>query len=313
MITDIKAADKLVVVAPTITIWSARKKMQPDDYGIDKQSLPPDELCSLGVKKLCPPEKLRIFATLKARATNMLARYGIPFIPGSWLIPVDVADKVREALEGIRDAFNQAKTEFLAEYDAICSEWLSRHPEYSDMLRESMASPEYVRSRLSFAWRAFALKMTKHSNLQEEMQELGNNVFADIAREANAVQRDVFAGREAITHKALSPVRQLGEKLRGLSFVHPKVSAAYSLVQTCLEQMPEKGNIEGTQLGMVMALITLLGNPVALEDCTDRMLAGTGAVELLMPVMPEATPEAAPEAEVCPIVQQPVIANVGLW
>ena len=82
MITDLKIADKMIVVAPDIRIWSARTKMQPEDYGVEKDNLPPDDLATLGVKKLCPPEKLRPFGMLKSRAVSLLSRIGIPFLPG---------------------------------------------------------------------------------------------------------------------------------------------------------------------------------------------------------------------------------------
>ncbi len=118
MITDLKVADKMMVVAPLITIWSARTKMQPEDYGLDKTNLPPEELATLGVKKLCPPEKLRPFAMLKSRTVSLLSRHGIPFLPGAWLVPADKATDINKALAEIQADFDAAKESFLAEYDA---------------------------------------------------------------------------------------------------------------------------------------------------------------------------------------------------
>ncbi len=311
MITDIKVADKMLVMAPAITIWSARKKMNAEDYGLDKDNLPPDEIASLGVKKLCPLEKLRPFAMLKARATSLLSRHGIPFLPGSWLIPADDAAEINKALGAIKAEFDHEKDIFLNEYDSICTEWVNQHPEYAEMLSRSMASPEYVRSRLSFGWRAFALKMTRNSTIRDEMENLGNSVFADIAKEAKSVQREVFSDRESVTQKALSPIRNLGDKLRALSFIHPQIGMANTLVKFCLEHMPAKGEIAGAHLGMVMALVTLLSNPVALEDATSRMTKNGIAPGMVLSPAPVAKEKKPSSMKSIP--QTSVIDNIGLW
>ncbi len=310
MITDIKIADKMLVIAPAINIWSARRKMQAEDYGVDKDNLPPEDIASLGVKKLCPPEKLRPFAMLKSRTVSLLARHGISFLPGTWLVPADQAATINKALEEIKADFNAAKESFLAEYDAICTDWIAQHPEFSEMLRNGMASPDYVRSRLSFGWRAFALKMTRNSNIREEMENLGNSVFSDISKDARVIWREVFEGRESVTQKALNPIRTLGEKLRGLSFIHPQIGMANSLVKFCLEQMPAKGEIDGAHLGVVLALVTLLADPVALENATERMTQNGVAPGLVLAPVANAKEKKPPVPKPEP---QTVIANIGLW
>ncbi len=73
--------------------------------------------------------------------------------------------------------------------------------------------------------------------------------------------------------------------------------------------MPAKGNIEGPHLGMVFALLTLLSNPVALEDATMRMSKGTNPEKLLIP----ATPAAAKPAHIPASAQRSYVVNPGLW
>lgn len=78
---DIKILDRLVVVNLNIAIWTARKKLTAADFG--GVELPPEELASWGSKKVCDPESLRIFGTLKSRAVSHLDRIGIRFL-GGW-------------------------------------------------------------------------------------------------------------------------------------------------------------------------------------------------------------------------------------
>ncbi len=311
MITDVKVADKMMVVAPDIRIWSARSKLKTEDFADDaKDLLPPSDIANLGTKRLINSERLRPFAMFKSRAVSMLSHIGIPFLPGSWLVPADKADEINKAMEAIKRDFDQAKDAFMSEYGAICTDWISQHPEHAPMLQNSMASPDYVRSRISFGWRAFALRMTRNSNIRDELVNLGSSVFADIAKSARVVWREVFEGKENVTQRALNPIRQLGEKLRGLSFIHPQVASAANLVQLCLEKMPKKGEIAGTDLGMMLALVTLLADSEALETATMRMTQNKEKPETLLVPEPSSV-----RSEQIPVVPRSgsVITNVGLW
>ena len=109
-VTDITVLDRLVVVNLDVHIWSARKKLLPQDFG--NTELPPEELASLGSKRVCNPEELKTFGTLKARVTSLLERCGIRFLNG-WTIPIEKQEEVSNELANIRNEFNQAKASFL--------------------------------------------------------------------------------------------------------------------------------------------------------------------------------------------------------
>ena len=78
--SDIKILDNLLALNLNISLWSARKKLTLEDFG--NVELPPDDLATLGSKRIAPPESLRIFGTLKARAFNFLDRHGVRFMSG---------------------------------------------------------------------------------------------------------------------------------------------------------------------------------------------------------------------------------------
>ena len=81
---NVTVLDRLLAVNLDIHIWSARKKLVPLD--LNGAELPPEDLASLGSKRVCDPEDLKIFGTLKARAANLLERNGVRFLSG-WAIP----------------------------------------------------------------------------------------------------------------------------------------------------------------------------------------------------------------------------------
>ena len=103
--TDITVLDHLLVVNLDIHIWTARKKLVPLDLG--GAELPPEDLASLGSKRVCNPEDLRSFTTLKARAVSVLERSGIRFLSG-WAVPDTRIDDIMRELAVIRDEFNAA-------------------------------------------------------------------------------------------------------------------------------------------------------------------------------------------------------------
>lgn len=61
--SDIKILDSLVALNLNISVWSARKKMCLEDFG--GAELPPEDLASLGSKRIADPDSLKIFTTLR--------------------------------------------------------------------------------------------------------------------------------------------------------------------------------------------------------------------------------------------------------
>ena len=72
-VTDIKVLDCLLALNLQVSIWSARKKLTPEDFsGVSALDLPPDDLASLGSKRVCDPDSLRIFSSSPCSATGWI-------------------------------------------------------------------------------------------------------------------------------------------------------------------------------------------------------------------------------------------------
>lgn len=311
MTNDIKVLNGLVAISPDITIWSGKRKMQAEDFGINKNELPPAEISDLGAKKLCPPERMRIFLALKARCVTLLDRHGIKFITSSWLVPKDIVDE----LETIKLEFQKEKALFLADYSAIVQDWIARHPQWETMLASSVPSVDYVSSKLLFGWKSFRFSIAKDSNIAGDVAKLADSVFADIARQASEAYRDVFADRTQLTQRSLGPLRVMETKIAGLQFIEPRVAQAAQLIRTALDEAPDKGSIQGSDLSRLLGLVCLLRDAEALEDYTTRMMDGQSASGLLAGLAaPIAVPDSVPAMPIGPVMRQSaVIASQGLW
>ena len=280
VLSDIRILDNLLALNLNVSLWSARRKMNQEDLG--GAELPPDDLASLGSKRIADPENLKIFGTLKARAFNYLDRHGVRFMSG-WAIPEEKAGEIVQELLRIRSDFQKEKEVFLADYDQNVQAWIEKHHQWGEIIRNSTVGPDYVRNRMDFRWQLYKVAPLEQHNdntavleagLAEEVQGLGGTLFGEVAKSAEDIWRRVYHGKTEVTHKALSPLRTLHAKLTGLSFVEPHVAPVADIVQTALLRMPKKGNITGPDLLLLQGLVCLLKDSTALVGHAQKIIEG---------------------------------------
>lgn len=333
----------LMAINLDVNIWTARRKLTPADFG--GANLPPEELASLGSKRICDPEELKIFGTLKARAVNLLDRHGVRFL-GGWGIPEEKAPALVEELDRIRAEFLAARDTFLTRYDDAVRDWIARHGEWERIIADSTVSADYVRSRMGFRWQVYRIVPPTPGDVEpvaqglaEEVRGLGRTLFDEVAKAATEAWHKCYAGRSEVTHKALSPLRTIHQKLAGLSFVEPRVAPVADLIGTAFANLPKRGRIQGASLLMLQGLVALLRDPSALMEHGQRIIEGHRPADLLDALLrqdgntengritsadePERGEDDMPDLgddlaldsiprEVMPDLQ-PVLPNCGLW
>ena len=287
LVSDIRILDNLLALNLNVSLWSARRKMSQEDLG--GAELPPEDLASLGSKRIADPENLKVFGTLKARAFNYLDRHGVRFMSG-WAIPEEKSGEIVQELLNIRTDFQKEKEAFLAGYDQKVQAWIEKHHQWGEIIRNSLVGPDYVRARMDFRWQLYKVApLEQHTDntavleagLAEEVQGLGGTLFDEVAKSADDIWRRVYHGKTEVTHKALSPLRTLHAKLTGLSFVEPHVAPVADIVQAALLRMPKKGNITGTDLLLLQGLVCLLKDSVALVGHAQKVIEGYGPAFVL--------------------------------
>ena len=277
----------LLVLNLEVNIWSARKKLIPHDLG--DAELPPDELASLGSKKICSPEELRIFGTLKARAVSLLDRNGVRFLSG-WAIPTAKAEEIHQELELIKAEFEAAKDTFLQRYDATVADWIAKHPDWENMLANSTVSKDYVRSRMGFRWQLFKVETPEampNAALHEDLSKLGSTLFDEVAKAATEAWNRCYAGKTELTRKALSPLKSIYNKLIGLTFIEPRVAPIADLIDSAFKSLPRRGTLQGTTLLMLQGLVMLLQNPRDLMQHGQRILDGAQQIADILAILPQ--------------------------
>lgn len=322
--------DSLVCVVLDVHLWSGRRKLTPKDLQkVAPENLPPQDLASLGSKKICDPGELAEFGRLKRQAERVLLETGYRFL-GGYGIPADKLDEVTAALQALRGEFEAYKAGFLSRYDQTVERWVSRHSEWESIIRKAVTPPEDVAERLRFDFRVFRVAPAGDADAGEDSLLDGSYhaIVRETARAACEAWERTFKGNAIVTQRALRPIRKMCEKLNGLSFIDPRIYPVVEQIDAALAACPRTGKIEGGPLTGLHSVVLLLadakrmvahgeaviGNVNAAATPTvqaDKASAEPSAQNQTREVIPEteAEPEQEPEPEADPEPEAPVPAG----
>jgi hypothetical protein len=236
---------------------------------------------------LLDPDKLTVFNRLKKEAERICLRVGTRFL-GGFAVPVESAASITAELERIALEFAAAKTEFIAGYDAAVTDWVVRHPEFAGIIEQAVDSVEFVSTRLSFDFLIVSVGLPESlppadvARLESKIGSLSEQMFHEIAVDANLLVEQSLLGKEQVTRNALRPIRRMRDKLDGLGFLDHRVAPVVSTIDDLLARIPNKGAIEGSILQEILATAMLLSDP----DKTRRH--GEGLLAAQPPVVEEA-------------------------
>lgn len=292
----------IVVVSLSISLWTGRKKLRPEDIRLGEGgSLPPEKLASLGSKKVMDPARLAPFAACKRQAERACLAVGSRFL-GGYAVPAEKVDALMAELDGIGHNFESEKTTFLAAYNEALGEWCADNAEWSGVIRAAVESPEYIRNQLGFKVATFHLNPVPghEASLTEEVEEgLAATLRREIRQAAKVVWEESFSGRTEVGQKAIRPVRAMVEKLDGLSFLSDEANGLAEMGMKVLKGLPISGAIVGPDFAALSGLVCQLADVgvkhapapmVAVEEEPEEQIA-LPAVEATPPVEPQPAAE----------------------
>ena len=179
--------DQVVFIYLDIRCWSGRKTLQPDDLGLSRAQLPPDELVSLGDKRLLDPNALNVFTSLRSAARRACLEVGIRFL-GGFLVPLTHSAELLAQLTQLEQRFNTARDAFLQHFDALVEEWITAHPRWEPLIRSALVPADHVAARLRFAAQVMQLKTPiatagAHPGLAQAVGGLAETLFREVSEE----------------------------------------------------------------------------------------------------------------------------------
>src|SRR5699024_5995020 len=130
--------ESIVCVALDVHLWTGRKQLtQKDLRKVDVADLPPEDLASLGSKKICDPKLVNQFEAMKMAAKRTILEAAYRFW-GIYALPEDKVEDVVRQLADIRQEFNDCKAKFIADYDRSIDQWVNAHPEWASIIRSAV-------------------------------------------------------------------------------------------------------------------------------------------------------------------------------
>jgi hypothetical protein len=147
--------DRLVVVNLDVRIWSGRKKLTADDLALGAD-VPPEDLVSLGSKRVCDPAPLSGFHRLKKQAERICLAGGTRFLSG-FAIPQALAEAVAKELDALAARFAAQRATFVANYASAVDDWIAQQPRWEAAIRRAVDRASLVESRLAFGYQLYAI------------------------------------------------------------------------------------------------------------------------------------------------------------
>ncbi len=250
--------DRITLVVLSVTIWSGRKKLRPEDLKLGTE-IPPEDLVSLGSKRVCNPEDLKVFHRLKKTAERLCLSVGTRFL-GGFAVPRDQADRLAQQLEALKVEFDTETADFLSGYDRALEEWIATLPQWEEPIRRAIEPATLVRARLRFGFQLILIAPAdKPGTLEEEVQTLGDGIFAEVEQMARELEES-FEGKEKLHRRALGTFRRIREKLACLSFMDMRIQPVVDTLDDWFSRLPGEGPIAGPLFNEGMGLALLLSD-----------------------------------------------------
>ena len=250
-----------------IKIWSGSKNLKAEDF--KNVELPPEDLVSLGSKRIHSKEKLKPIQAVRTKTITYLESVAVSLYSGKiWVIPEFRKQEIEKALQDLSKEFDQEKTRFLSSFDKDQKEWLEQNKKWADIITPYLETPQSVEKKFGFTWRSF-----KMSASEAVASDLTGSVLHEISEIASDVYQSI-KDKEKATSKNLSRLERLQGKLKGLAFVQPAVTIIEQELCKIMDKRDNGGALEGQSLFRLIRLLIQLKNPGVLQDILEAAQKG---------------------------------------
>lgn len=257
--------EQSVGVILDIRLWSGSKKLKDEDFaGIE---LPPEELVSLGSKRIHNREALKPLQAIRTKAVSLMESAAVSLYGGKvWLLPEDSLGDIETALAELSCEFDAARNHLLENFNAQQQAWLEQNSRWASILEPYLETPGSVQSKFCFSWRVFKISPAGCNDLADSVSgDMTSALFKEISTLA-AEAYETLKDRDRATPKNLQRIDRLASKLRGLSFVDPGVGVIERELSAILESRDADGVLVGPSVYDMARLLVQLKTPSVLEE-----------------------------------------------
>lgn len=264
----------VIAVNLHFSIWTGRKMLEENDLSLNGEA-PPREVINLGSKHTTDPKALKVFHTLKRQAERLCLRVGIPFL-GGYAIPTHKADDVAKELAKIIAKFEAEKNAYLLKHDSTQDEWISKFPNYEQILRKALTPTEDVKSRINANFSMFQVQSAEHkvqstsTGLDNQVENLTGTLDSDILKSANKLLVSL-TGAIQPNQVNVRGLRDLREKVEGLAFLNGRFSTLVSKIKETEAAMPLTGKLSQDETNLLSGLLFRMSDENKLQTLMSSM------------------------------------------
>ncbi|WP_440494615.1 DUF3150 domain-containing protein [Serratia sarumanii] len=272
--TKVNHLQSLCVIHVDFDIWSGQTRLSASDLKLGEGGeIPPEKVAQLGSKKICDPAKLKGFHRLKTETRRLLLKFGMPFMNG-FAVPVSKTDEICNKLNEISFQFNQLKQDFINGYNNAVDEWCQENPEYERAIRAGSLPKETVEERIGFEFQVFMIQPVNDDeanakSLNRKVERLGDDLISEVVQEANKFYMERLAGRDQCAVTTRLTLRNIRDKVDGLSFLNSAFNPLVKLLDQTLrgyEQHADGRNIVAPFFYQVVAAVLIMSERDRIEQ-----------------------------------------------
>ncbi len=212
---------KGVLVSAHVRYWRGRKKLRPEDVGLDPDTINND-LIALGQKRLVAKEALDAFALIEGRAHALVEAASFPFLKMARFVPNDRIGALIMRLDELKIEFEREIERFVANYNQVRADALSQWRQVAQGLVSDPARlvrtiedafPIDVRQSFGFGYQLFQISAPKDVRLAAYDAALSSEVLDARRNAADAASRAIKENAEAFVAESVRTLRVETAKL----------------------------------------------------------------------------------------------------
>ena len=304
MTTTTTDLSDMTLINIDVSMWTGRARLSLEDLPVDvRDQLPPEELASLGSKKLVDPDLLRPIVQVKTKMFTFMGIHGVKFL-GGYAVPDAALPDVTQELSELSQEFTDRVNTFAGDYAQATEEWMAKHPAWREALSRALPDFNTMRGKFSFTFQCLKVHVADTGlagdNGTLTAQSVGSKALQEICHEIAELRDSSFPdGREKFTVRAFRGFAQVIEKCKATTFFNPEIAPLQALledIRTTFQSVMD----DRRQMGAMSLILDSLSDPakVAAVCETYRQMPLTAMPTELCPVTqpePEPTPEPQPE------------------
>lgn len=208
-----------VLVSVSVRYWRGRKKLTPEDLGLDARQVS-ERLISLGHKRILPKEAFQSFALTESRVHSLIEASTFPFLGGiARFLPnaklAEVRRKLEEyeadfarAVDGFLGGYSRRQSEAIAEWRRFAGRVGSDPDQVAAAVESAFPTAENVRGTFGFEVRLFQVALPEA--LRAETVALGEQAAVVEARRQAAAEaaRKVRDDAESFVSDCVATLRE---------------------------------------------------------------------------------------------------------